>query len=598
MGFSIKKGDNMAENLVMKSIWDLHNYSFQIPYQQRGYKWTSDNIIKLLEDLMVFLESEDNMYCLQPIAVVPEGKDKCYSLIDGQQRLTTLYLLYKYLISDGVDLTEETELFHYKYARDDQNERKHFLQKRIVEEDQSTIDYYFISHAYNEIRVWFNNKSDDVKKDFIELLKNAINKKSIQVIWYIVDKKKEHETFRNINSGKIQLCNSDLIKALFLNRKNGIEKKEQIAAQFELMERQFAEDRFWYMLSREDVEIQKGQSRMDFIFNLVADINDEAYQIEPRKAFYKLSSYNGEDLVVIWKSAREKFQRIKDIYENPYTFHYVGFLVYCGANIREILRVNEKLEKQKFIEHLKKEIKSKLSHNTLDEYSYADTKEALRRVFVLHNIETILQRYAELKQNNGLKFSFEYFPFELLSTQVWHIEHIASRTDNDLKSISDRKDWLESIKTDYSEIFDNEILKLQESVGDFSDEKKFKQLYNKIMETEKIKEIEEESIKDEELKNGIGNLVLLDAHTNTSFHNSLFPRKRMIVIIASGLRHKNKNDDEIKEVRSVYVPICTQQVYTKAYNKGVTVKLNSWTKDDYYFYFNDMKEKLSYYFGE
>ena len=131
-----------------------------------------------------------------------------------------------------------------------------------------------------------------------------------------------------------------------------------------------------------------------------------------------------------------------------------------------------------------------------------------------------------------------------------------------------------------------------------SDDKKFENLYKKIISTDKIQEILKDSIKDETDKNSIGNLVLLDAHTNTSFHNSLFPRKRKIVILASGLKHNEKSKDEVPDVQSVYVPICTQQVYTKAYNKNSDVTLNEWTKVDFDYYLADMQEKLSFYFGE
>ena len=88
------------------------------------------------------------------------------------------------------------------------------------------------------------------------------------------------------------------------------------------------------------------------------------------------------------------------------------------------------------------------------------------------------------------------------------------------------------------------------------------------------------------------------AANSESFHNSLFPRKRKIVILASGLKHNEKSKDEVPDVQSVYVPICTQQVYTKAYNKNSDVTLNEWTKVDFDYYLADMQEKLSFYFGE
>lgn len=68
----------------------------------------------------------------------------------------------------------------------------------------------------------------------------------------------------------------------------------------------------------------------------------------------------------------------------------------------------------------------------------------------MHNVETILQKYASLHDNDQLKLrtSFERFPFELLHRQKWDIEHIASNTDADFKTPKDRDSWLESIKAD------------------------------------------------------------------------------------------------------------------------------------------------------
>lgn len=590
---------SQENNLDLVAISELKGYSFIIPYQQRGYKWTENNITLLLDDLNQFIKSNEKMYCLQPVAVV-EKKDNGntkYSVIDGQQRLTSLYLIYKYLVADGEPLTNETELFHYTYERDTDNERKEFLRNEIDEEEN--IDFFYMSRAYRAIKKWFKDK-EALKGRFTDLINAHRESKSIQVIWYLVETKKEHEIFRNINSGKIQLTNSDLIKALLLKRGSDIQNQEQIAAQFEQMERQFAEDRFWYMLQQKDVDYLKGQSRIDLLFNMVAGIEESNYIIEPRSSFFKFANYPSTKLLEMWKDVREKFQRIKDLFDDPYTFHYLGFLIYCGKKLSCILNEYANNNKKAFITYLKDEIKGCFSntHTTLDEYNYADSKDALRRVFIMHNIETILQRYENLNKELNLRFTYEYFPFELLYSQKWDIEHIASQTENELKSNEDRQYWIASILVDYADILDEETKKncdeVKEKLNNRKEdcEKQFNALFSKIVEEIEGKELQEEE------KNGIGNLVLLDSHTNRSFHNSLFLKKRKIVITASGLRNDNDKNLNLNEVQSVYVPICTQQVYTKSYNKQHDVKLNAWTKDDYDAYLVDMKEKLKDYFEE
>ena len=66
--------------------------TFYVPSYQRGYRWGEDEVLRLLND--VYQNGKKN-YCLQPV-VVRKTEDS-YELIDGQQRLTTLYLIYRYM---------------------------------------------------------------------------------------------------------------------------------------------------------------------------------------------------------------------------------------------------------------------------------------------------------------------------------------------------------------------------------------------------------------------------------------------------------------------------------------------------------------------
>ena len=592
-------------NIDLKAISELKGYKFVIPYQQRGYKWTPDNVRILLQDIKDFIDDEaKDLYCLQPIAVVRDFSDK-YKVIDGQQRLTTLYLLWKYLFKGD-------DPYCFDYERDENDERPGFLKAihKIESEKDDNIDCFFISRAYLTIKEWFHDREeyklleyedrcvlqgdeniDNVREQFKNLLLSSKDRKSIQVLWYIVEKD-EHEAFRNLNSGKIELSNSDLIKALLLDKTNNLDNRQQIAAQFELMERQLKEDRFWYVFQQKDVEPEKGQSRMDFLFNMIAGVSNDDYQIDSRKSFFKMSNYKKDDLSKMWKEVRQKYQRLRDLFENPYTFHYIGFLTYCDKKEKSILEDYESNKKSDYVDKLKGQIKGVLIHDSLDDYSFEDDKKHLRRLFVLHNIETLLQRYNELKDKKNLRFTYENFPFELLYKQKWNIEHIDSQTKNTLTKSEDREDWIKGVEADFEEIFEDKLKNLKKiALDDINNNANFNLLYDEVINAikNKINPIKEED------KDRIGNLVLLDEHTNKSFHNALFPRKRRIVIMASGL----KNDNDIEEnVESVYVPICTQQVYTKSYTKESGIKLTWWEQNDYNAYITDMHEKLDYYFKQ
>ena len=101
----------MSENKILKikHVADLLDMHFHIPTYQRGYRWESKHVEALLDDLYAFsvqmseIENKaGKFYCIQPLAVVVNKqlstKDEIvYDVIDGQQRLTTLYLILSYL---------------------------------------------------------------------------------------------------------------------------------------------------------------------------------------------------------------------------------------------------------------------------------------------------------------------------------------------------------------------------------------------------------------------------------------------------------------------------------------------------------------------
>lgn len=83
----------MGNNIILetKFVADIRG-SFYIPSYQRGYRWSETEVVRLLDD--IYQNGKKN-YCLQPVVV--RKKEDQYELIDGQQRLTTLYLIYKYI---------------------------------------------------------------------------------------------------------------------------------------------------------------------------------------------------------------------------------------------------------------------------------------------------------------------------------------------------------------------------------------------------------------------------------------------------------------------------------------------------------------------
>lgn len=72
---------------------------YEIPLYQRPYAWREEHINQLIEDINDIPDEGDQKYYLGSLIVYPKDR-AIYEVIDGQQRLTTLYLLLSALDID------------------------------------------------------------------------------------------------------------------------------------------------------------------------------------------------------------------------------------------------------------------------------------------------------------------------------------------------------------------------------------------------------------------------------------------------------------------------------------------------------------------
>lgn len=283
----------MAQELVLKTVYDLLDEDFYIPYYQRGYRWTEKQVVDLLEDIWSFtIKSEkkkEEFYCLQPVVVKDTGDEKGYEVIDGQQRLTTLYLIIQYLMReylrvDSLERDYGKDLYRITYqTRENSGE---FLKE--IREDNSNIDFHYIYKAYETISDWFE-KGDKIqtrtdREEFLKILMSRgvddgrhKDPHSVKVIWYEVDREADSkELFTRLNIGKIPLTNAELIKALFLSSSSFDHVDEMMAKNYKLevsifwdeIEKKLSEPDFWSFITNE--EQGNYSNRIELIFNMMA----------------------------------------------------------------------------------------------------------------------------------------------------------------------------------------------------------------------------------------------------------------------------------------------------------------------------------------
>ena len=134
--------------------------------------------------------------------------------------------------------------------------------------------------------------------------------------------------FTRLNVGRIPLTNAELVKAMFISESAnaGItrEKKEEIALQWDNIERELHNDSFWYFLTNTTKD--SFQTRIDLVLDLIA--NKPCDTREVYYTFFKFDSMRSEMcLEEIWRRIQHTFLILKDWYENHELFHKIGYLI-------------------------------------------------------------------------------------------------------------------------------------------------------------------------------------------------------------------------------------------------------------------------------
>lgn len=123
--------------VTSKTVFDaLNEGGFRIPLYQRDYAWGDDEISQLMDDLWQAFARDAKAYYLGTLVVMcVENGSNILEVVDGQQRLTTLTLLYRWFL-DGEFLEnkhwEKSPLF-FENRPDSESALKRFIENKEVE---------------------------------------------------------------------------------------------------------------------------------------------------------------------------------------------------------------------------------------------------------------------------------------------------------------------------------------------------------------------------------------------------------------------------------------------------------------------------------
>ncbi len=632
------------ENPRIRPVGDLLQENFFVPRYQRGYRWGKQEITELLDDILQYYNATQNrenkvskFYCLQPVVVKLKewdeekiGKIKGWELIDGQQRLTTIYLILFYLQDIRAKINfkhieDKSSLYHLSFETR-LSSKQFFEKKQFVEKiDDTNVDFFHLSNAYIIIKKWFETNGYEYEV-LNTLLKTEYN---VSIIWYeAVDNNKYNddspiELFTRLNDGKIPLTDAELIKALLLqadlyptNEERFVKQRLfEIATEWDDIEAKLQDEKFWLFLN--DTSYQPS-SKIEYIFNLLADkwnvvedakgndirlIEYETLEGKPKHFEFlvfdkylsnkraKFSKKNEEDKDIlepvneIWKEIKEMFSRFYEWYNNHNLFHYIGFLLANEKNKDELIRelIDLKLTKTDFEDNIKNriansvKIKSEIKQDgkktgvikQLNQIAYNDDNSEIIKVLLLFNIETLIKH----KKENAR------FPFHLYKKEkITSIEHIHPQNPPSIDADEDRaRIWLSQHKTsllsmeEIAESNKDEICNVLQQIDGLLknyDKEKFKSLFIQILELYiKISDFKESEL------HTLYNLALVDKDTNSQLNNSFFDVKREIL-------KENK--------LGRYLPICTHRAFSKYYSNS-SKEMIFWNNEDRQAYFKEIE---------
>lgn len=594
----LKEEINGFDNtLKLVPVSMLLGEKFYIPDYQRGYRWTRNEVNKLLEDLTAFFSDdykENPYYCMQPLVVCKDENNDRWEVIDGQQRLTTMFLLLNYL---GKELKKEPP-FEISYGS--RVGSADYLESPNKKDANDNIDFYHIYKASQTIKSYFENYGD--KETFYQNLINSdASNQMVDFIWYDVSEKgiPPEEKFSDLNVGKINLTNAELIKALLLNNVSDEHQKIRLATEWDEIEHAFHNDDFWSFIYGEndskyetrielifDILMKKGAKEANKYFTfdkyqeLIANINDDE------------TSISNHVMDELWKAVTNLFHHFKSWHEDRYLYHIIGYLRYLKHPIDEIFKVfNDSNSKQDFRNKLKElaiiktiyeyEKKDKKYHKLdIPSLSYEESKDKkhIRDILMLFNILSILEC-----NESSVNFSFSNF-----YKHKWDLEHVRSQTAKDIQNGS-KKDLIDWIICNL-EYFTGVEYNKEWTIEDFKSKIIDSETYSKLIgycktacesllgllsesSDEKIAETYKAvctalDIKDDmdfKQTHFIGNLVLLDQTTNRGYGNAFFPIKRRFI---------NEN-----EKKGIYILPCTKNVFSKNYSIALSDLMN-WTETD------------------
>lgn len=558
--------------------------NFFVPGYQRGYRWGRTEVRNLLKDIW---ESRERPYYLQPIVVQELGDE--FELVDGQQRLTTLFLILQYMLNEGLKKTGANYSIRYETRPGSAK----YLERPDPARSQENIDFFHIHEAYQAIHDWFTKeRKDDDLQTVADELRIALFRQ-VRVIWYLAPRGEVDATklFTRLNVGRIALTDAELVKALLLSEIRKLSSDTDLsletAVEWDMIERELRDPERWAFITGKSEE---EPTHISLLFDTLADKVSDDFRAKtgktpedrrplrgrerpPFHTFETLRKQIASDPLGFWRQVVDLHSLVMGWHHNRDLYHKIGYLVAERVStLAGLVPVAAERPKSAFESELDNLIRGHLSltENLLRELSFRSSKTS--RVLLLMNVETIRQR----------KHSTERYSFKEHASGRWSLEHLHAQNAQELPRSSDVwEKWLRLAHRAVKGI----------SISGAGQHANLLARVEKVLENLPVKGAQFDALEREltsVLSEGSGftavdidsiaNLALLDGGDNSALSNSVFAVKR--------------NEILDRDREGSYIPVCTRNVFLKYYSPGAEHQADFWSIDDRRHYLNAMVEVL------
>lgn len=531
--------------LAHKEVGSIHG-RFIVPAYQRGYRWGKHEVSALLDDIW---ENGPRDYSLQPVVVMKRG-DAEWVLVDGQQRLTTLYLVFRYIHGH---LPKAAPAYTLAYTT--RPELEGFLRDEVHTVDlpearwKINADFFHLRSAWEVVRTWFEDRGKDPTDVALEMRSRLVN--HVRVIWYQAEDVDARALFSRLNIGRIALTSAELVKALLLARSDA--RAPERAAQWDAIERELREPAYWAFLT--NAEEERHPARIELLLDLLAGRGSEWRRYQ---TFDTLRVQLDHDAAKLWERVLDLRARLREWFEDHDRFHQVGYLVATGGpqELADLVKDAEPVGRRALGTALDTRIRARLKQrrSELAALTY-DDKKTCQRVLLLANVATA-------RRARAVRFPFHRHKGV---RSEWTLEHIHAQQSEGLDSDKDWQAWLDLhvgalASLPAGDARDSMRARIAEERHQLTRER-FRALAADV-----IALFSPGSEEGSDWVHSLTNLALLPASENTQLGNAVFAAKRRVVL-------------ELDR-KGTYIPPCTRDVFLKYYTTDDTPQLQFWGAAD------------------